>query len=366
MLHVGLYKCSRSKYWYVDIPAALSPTGKRLRKSTGTKDRRIAERIRSQKEDEIIHWGLGYPKNPEVEEFLKAYLSYSRMKKDPKTTSLDERTLTKFIGRLDVSRVGQITRQHVEAYLGSRRKAGKSSATIDQDRRVITTALNWALKNGLIARNPATGISLNVQDARKYIFSDAMLAQIFDQVRGDPRHRDLWLFLLYSGMRISEALAVQWEDVGPNFIEVRNAKGGRVRKVPLTEALRTILQRHVESRPYVFGGAAPFTTRKITLRHLLRLIDRINRKNEEAAQEAGEQPPPPIKGSLHTFKATYVTRALESGVPVSTVSSIVGTSEPVLKKHYSHLTDQHLQTEAERVVFDVGFIAPAVRNPSEK
>ena len=159
---------------------------------------------------------------------------------------------------------------------------------------------------------------------------------------------------------------MQWDDIGQDFIDVCNPKGGKIRKVPLTEALRTILQRLVENRPYIFGGEKPFTTRKITLRHLLRLIDRINRKNEETAREAREVPLPPIRGSLHTFKSTYVTRALESGVPISTVSSIVGTSERILKKHYGHLTDEHLRHEAERVAFDVGFIARPVRITSEK
>jgi len=314
----------------------------------------------------LLEGEFGYPQNPEIKKFLKEYLSYSGTTKDPKTTEIDRRILTDFFGQTDVARLGRITRWHIEKYLSCRKESGKSAATIDQDRRTIHAAFHWAVKHNYVARNPAADIPSHGTEARNLIFSDEALEQIFDQVRGNPLHRELWLFLLYSGMRISEALAVQWEDIGAHFIEVRHAKGGRPRKVPLTEALRTILQRQVENRPHVFGGAKPFTTRKITLRHLLRLIARINRKNEKRASEAGEQPPTPIRGSLHTFKATYVTRALESGVPLSTVSSIVGTSERILKKHYGHLTDEHLRHEAEKVDFSVGFIPGSVRILSEK
>ena len=46
MNHVRLYKDFKSDYWYVDIPPDLSPTEKRLRRSTKTKNRRVAETIR--------------------------------------------------------------------------------------------------------------------------------------------------------------------------------------------------------------------------------------------------------------------------------------------------------------------------------
>ncbi len=146
---------------------------------------------------------------------------------------------------------------------------------------------------------------------------------------------------------------------------MRKSKGDGTRKVPLTEALRTILQRRSEDRPYVFGGKTPFTDRKTTLHHLTRLINRLNSRDEKEAAERGEQPGPQIRGSLHTFKATYVTRALEAGIPLSTVSEIVGTSESILKKHYGHLTRSHLTQEAERVHFSAGFGAVAVSISSE-
>lgn len=357
-LHVGLWKHHQSKFWHYDIPPELSPDGRRSRPSIGTKNKHVAEEKRAKKEKELLAGYLGRSSNPTPEEFIEAYLDFAGTFKKEKTVDIHRRILNDFFFHKGVATIGQVTRRMVEEYLGYRRSIGRAPSTVDQDRRTLHAAFNWAMEVNMVVRNPVTGIPIvsGSQKPRRRIFSDEDLEKIFANVRGNPRHKDLWYFLLWSGMRISEVLALKWEHIGRDCIYVHDeTKGDRTREVPLTEALRTILQRRVEDQLYVFGGEHPFTTRKITLRHLLRLINRLNRQALEKAIERGVKPPPPIQGSLHTFKSTFVTRALESGVPLSTVSEITGTSERILRKHYGHLRSIHLAHEAERVKFRVGF-----------
>jgi integrase len=110
-------------------------------------------------------------------------------------------------------RLDKLTPQHVAAMLERARKAGLSPQTIVNIRTVLRSALNQALKWGLVARNVAALVdppripqpkfhALETEDAR----------QLLTTARG-LRFEAIYVLALTLGMRRGEILGLSWPDV---------------------------------------------------------------------------------------------------------------------------------------------------------
>ncbi len=73
---------------------------------------------------------------------------------------------------------------------------------------------------------------------------------------GNPVHRDVFLFGLYTGMRRKEILALRWEDVDldKGLFRVEETKTRVPLELPVTRQLGTILARRARPCPWSFAG----------------------------------------------------------------------------------------------------------------
>jgi len=333
-LHLFL---ERNGYWYIYIPASLSLDGRMHRYSTGTRERRQAERELSRQEERIARHQTGRSEALPFGRFLKDYLAVRAAEKHPSTVEIDQQVLPRFFSSCGVATLDRINRQHIERHLAELASSGLAPATVDVHRRHIRRALQWAVEMGTLTHNPAAAVKprQGARKGRRRAYTDEELQRIFAHVGGDRRHRMLWLFLLHSGARLSETLAIRRDHVQGDHLEIRQAKGGRTRSIPITIALQRVLGQSTDA-PYFFGGIAPFADRNVVYRHFRRHLDRLG-----------------ISGTIHAFRATYITRALESGVPVSTLAHLVGATPEVIRRHYFDPSDPHLAREAERIHFEL-------------
>jgi integrase len=137
-------------------------------------------------------------------------------------------------------------------------------------------------------------------------------------------------FLAHTGLRISAARAVTWSDVYSDRIEYI-AKGGRRCAVPIVNGLRHVLERLRE-----VGAGSPYVLPREACRNGL----------TKACKAAGIR-----RLSHHDFRHMFITRCVESGVDVPTVSRWVGHRDggALLAKRYFHLLDNHSRTMAAKV-----------------
>ncbi len=101
----------------------------------------------------------------------------------------------------------------VEALLVAKREAGLSTSTVRTIYTVVRSALDVAVRDGLVSRNVAAAAkrpSVERQDAAYLTAPDAQ--QLLDALRGD-RLEALFRVLLATGLRRGEALALRWSDV---------------------------------------------------------------------------------------------------------------------------------------------------------
>lgn len=142
-------------------------------------------------------------------------------------------------------------------------------------------------------------------------------------------------FLAVTGLRISEARRVKWENVGSDKIEIpHGAKNGKARIIPLIPGASDVLQRlrQIRSDEFVLPRAA------------------VRRGLEKACAKAGV-----TRMSYHCFRHLFATRSIESGVDVPTVARWLGHQDggALASRMYFHLLDEHSRSMALRVKISV-------------
>ena len=168
---------------------------------------------------------------------------------------------------------------------------------------------------------------------------DKLKALCFDGLDGDMEtSRDVFLFACYTGAAYCDLMALRPEhlirdDEGALWLKFNRQKTGVLCRVKLLpEALRLLEQLHNDARetllPYMNYATYLSCLKAISLR-------------------AGLSLPITTHTARHTF-ATLIT--LEQGVPIETVSKMLGHSNVSMTERYAKVTPQKLFEEFDRLI----------------
>ena len=340
MLHVGLYKCSRSKYWYVDIPAALSPTGRRLRKSTGTKDKRVADKIRAETENGNFKVLFGMRSIRPYDQFEKDYLKYAEAHFSTGTHELYKEIIPRVLGACSWPPMTDELRDYWQGRLDTIRPI-----TINKERRAVHAALEWGVHEGYLPKNPCAQIpEWSVKDpASVEWFTFGEVASILEKLT--PKYHALVHWALATGMRLSECLNLKWDDIGEKVRIVGKGRGGqkKIRHLPMSEAMNDIIEKQREVHS---GATGPFPFLKNT----------VSQSFRRARRAAGI-----YKGHFHALRDTAAVWMLQSGVSIYHVKNVLGhSSVRVTERYYGHMVIDDLKSALDTLG------AASVRISSEK
>lgn len=113
------------------------------------------------------------------------------------------------LGRL---RLGAITIDHVQDWIDALSDSGLGASSVHQCRSVLRSALQ-PLVGRVLVLNPASNLEMPSIRKKQRPFLSLAQAQELARVATGHVHEHLWLTMLYSGLRISEALGLRWQDV---------------------------------------------------------------------------------------------------------------------------------------------------------
>ena len=139
----------------------------------------------------------------------------------------------------------------------------------------------------------------------------------------DPRMKALLLLCAHGGLRISEALALEWSDAQPAAGEllVRSGKGGKQRRVVLGKSLIHALER-IRSEGTVIGGSYPAA------------VERLQRLCTKTAV--------PYRG-YHALRHSAGTRLTREGASLDDVARHLGHSVLETARIYAKWSDEGLR-----------------------
>lgn len=173
------------------------------------------------------------------------------------------------------------------------------------------------------------------------------VTRLLDAVTGDEplalRDRALLEFLYGTGARISEAVSLAVDDVGPSVVTL-HGKGGRTRLVPLGSYARAALDAYlVRGRPTLI--AAGKGTPAVFLNARGGVLSRQSAWAilRRAAAAAGL----PVEGahavSPHTLRHSYATHLLDGGADVRVVQELLGHASVTTTQVYTLVTVDRLR-----------------------
>ena len=157
-----------------------------------------------------------------------------------------------------------------------------------------------------------------------------------------PRTACLVELLLLTGMRIGEALALQWDDINvpARHITLRLTKSGKVRHVPISDVCLKLLRRLVEGTADCPPGGWLFPSS-----HRNSLMTRPVRPWKRACQAVGL----PLSLRFHDLRHTFASACVKEGIPLYTVQGLLGHSSIRMTERYAALAAADLLKASGRV-----------------
>ncbi|MDD3815669.1 MAG: site-specific integrase [Desulfocapsaceae bacterium] len=286
------------------------------------------------------------------EDFAKTFVTYSEIyianaTIKPSTLADYKSILKKHINPVFGSKnIDKINRLDVKNFLRQKLKDGLSHSTVKHLRACMSNVLDVALDADEIDQNPASRlgrITSRDQMAHKsnvvpIFLTKEVLTRLLDTfLKHKPEHYPLALLLARTGMRIGEAVALNWDDIDFDkaIITVRRAKSrtvidtpksGKSRNIDMSNQLSVVLrERKSEAKSkWVFPGIKSDTLDATAWRR--RTFDKI-------LELAGLQ-----KMRVHDLRHTYASLMLEQGQPLIYIQRQLGHhSIQITADIYSHL-----------------------------
>lgn len=257
--------------------------------------------------------------------------------------------------------------------INPRTKKPLSTKTLSNMKTMLVTAFKQAVINGLIPRNTAEFIILpKYEKTEMRVLTTTEQDKLFKVVQeSESRYKIIILLALSTGMREGEIAALTWNDVDLfkgsitvnktlMRVQKKDGKGTEIkitppksvksiRTIPLQETLIKELKRHqalIFSEKLVCGGGYSSggyvicneIGEFIEPRQLQKIFKRFT-----AAAELDNV-------NFHAMRHTFATRAVEAGMDIKTLSTLLGHADiqTTLNK-YAHTTDEHARNEIQKM-----------------
>jgi integrase len=326
--------------WHYDFRLS----GRRYRASTDTHEKAKAKDIEAKERSRILDGRHGIRRQPAItfRAFAKTYLTdHAEMHKRDRGVRDREiiARLDGFFGSLilheiTAHRIEQWKRERLQGRWQARGQRSRAKpvqpGTVNRELDLIKSILAKAVEWGKLIDSPARTVRrLRVENRRTRILSVDEERRLVEHSHG--KFRSLVALALLTGARLGELLALRWEHVSETELVFLETKNGKSRRLPLTPAIRTLLEGLPRIHPYVFTN--PRTGRPFT----------SIGKNFERALDRAEISTGDV--TFHTLRHTALSRMIAAGHSDHTVMAISGHSTTRMLERYTHPT-QALQVSA--------------------
>ncbi|MBY7008479.1 site-specific integrase [Clostridium botulinum] len=375
------YEINGKKYFRVSATFGRDSNGNYIRKFFYGKSEKEAKKKLEEYKDSI-KLGLTIDKNAYLGSTMKSWLfevlNISNKIK-PTTFERYEGIYRNYIKNSPLSalHLKDMKSLQIQKYYNKLNKDGKSSSQIFNLNKLLKHFFNYAVNEGYLLKNPCIGqivIPGEVENKKSEvsIFTDDELKTIIGFPR-DSLIKDIATVCLATGMRRGECLGLKWSDIDYNTMEIHinrtvssvtlidehgNRNNTTIVQVPKTNgSLRTI--------PLPITLKSIFEKAKIKQNKIkLKLGESYNNNNKDFifVSENGNL----IDSSnlsrswkrylkkinvnyikFHALRHTYATRQFEAGIPLKTVSILLGHSNiQITANTYTHV----LKKEKEKSI----------------
>ena len=231
---------------------------------------------------------------------------------------------------VEVSAVDDAAAERYAAELAKRYSGG----TYNKHLNALTACWRALGSAAGVQANPWQGLPRKRLEAHtRRVLERAEITRILKAATGELR--DLICIGLHTGLRMGDACRLKWDAFGADdSLEVSTAKTGAFVRIPGAGLLRD-LKRHNKSGYIVPGLAATYERDPAAVS---KAVERLfkSAKIKTSVKRAGWSRAR-ADASFHSLRHTFVTRAIEAGVPAAIVRALVGHSREAMTEPYTHV-----------------------------
>ena len=287
-----------------------------------------------------------------VDDFLEWLRSDRRY--SPHTILNYSRDIDRFVAWCGMSRdsfdAQRITRHDVEDWvIHLFDECGLKASSVNRAVASVRGLWRWLLKHGYVERDVVRGIRQYKLPRRLPIFvPDTRMEDVIEELREDiasyefVRVRDALIVLLIytAGLRLSELVDANCEDVAADYSTIRvMGKGRKERVQPLLKSLGQLLKKYFSlnsSQNICIGQKKALILSNKGVRISRRTVQRIVDRKLKGVGVQGRTSP-------HVLRHTFATHLLNEGADLREIQELLGHSSLKATQVYTHLGIERLK-----------------------
>ncbi len=242
--------------------------------------------------------------------------------------------------------VEELSPSRIRAFLAHLHRQDRKSS-IGRKLSALRGFFRFLVQEGTLKRDPTLAVATPKKE--KPLPSYLSVDDLFRLLETPPSHTALGLRdraileVLYScGLRVSELVGLNWEDVDPRLEVVRvKGKGGRERIVPIGSRALGALDRYRERRLELVAKKRPLIEEKaiflnrqgtrLTTRSVARLVGKYVRKGGLL-----------LRATPHSLRHGFATHLLEAGADLRAIQELLGHASLSTTQRYTQVNLDYL------------------------
>ena len=230
-----------------------------------------------------------------------------------------------------------------ELYL--RTEIGQSPNTATKTLKTFKSVILFGIRNGLMTNNPFANIRFHLKGVDRGYLEDDELNRLMNKEIGNKRLsliRDLFVFSCFTGLAYIDLANLKGENIvtlnGVEWIKGRRVKTGTLINVVLLDIPKRLILKYTDDK-----------RRK---EHLFPIIS--NQKMNEYLKEIAAICDIDKNLTCHIARHTFATMALSKGVPIESVSKMLGHTNIRTTQIYAKVTDKKIEHDMEGLAVQMG------------
>jgi site-specific recombinase XerD len=293
----------------------------------------------------------------ELADFLRFCRSERRLA--PTTCSAYERDVSACLGYLQAEGVGELAEvrvTHLRAFLASEQNTRPAASSQARTTAALKLFFRFLVEEERLLRDPALPLRtpkkrdalpdvLTMGELERLLASTGR-AEIWERhFHAKPeRDRLLLALLAYAGLRRSELLGLDWDDVdlSRRLLRVRKAKGGRQRTIPIHPALVPLIVDYYEVRHPLIEQALFVGVQGKRLNDTQ--LDQLFRQYVDASG-VGERK----RVTPHTLRHVFASELLRAGANLRQIQELLGHKHLDSTQRYTRVNAHELRGAIKRL-----------------
>lgn len=359
----------RSPFWMACFSL---PDGRRTTRSTGTTDKREAQRIANHYEDVAREgqakrltesrarktiadiFALANPDtlpSSTIKEFLTSWLKRKELEAGEKTHSRYSTVVDQLMDFLGSRAEQDITHLNAREIVGFREHLSErvSPGTVNMAMKIVRAALGQAKRDGLVDVNEAERVTLLKvrKTTKRKPFTEEQLKSLL--AAANDEWRGMILFGIYTGLRLGDIATLTWQNIDLQTCDLAltTAKTGREQALPLVKPLLKYLENlpagddpsaplfpsaFAAKQRSQYGGTLSNQFYEILVRAKL-AVPRPHTANGEG--RSAKRAPSVL--SFHSLRHTATSMLKNAGISDSVARDIVGHESTAVSANYTHI-----------------------------